>query len=274
MAAPIKTTETAACASYWFCGRRSEPGAPQMKMQKRFLSFFQKALILCFSCQSFAYDRFFEPDYPFQPFVREIPASVLKQIQDNDILFVGESHVPSAYLIERRKNSKLANSAGRRKSLNQESLFFNLAAKFSETHAASKKCLWLEYRVDNSDLEKKLSGFHTSRSHYWLIRTAKAEGWSVFAVDENGRRDFLMAENIANTIQDGQCEKGIAVNGHSHLSCEKEPATHCRDSSSPSSFPSVDKWLERHLKNIGLVKSIGILRIVTYNCIARPECLS
>ena len=253
---------------------------------------------LHFSCQSLlAYDLFFEPDYPFRPFVREIPASVLEKIQDNDILFVGETHIASSVLREKKSNAKNRNTIGRRNSLNQENLYFNLVKKFSETHPDDKKCLWLEYFFDDPDIEKKLNGLNEGRSHYWLIRTAIAQGWSVFAVDvwspvhadySKGRRDHYMALNITKTFQNGQCEKGISINGSMHLSCTAEyPTASCKDNPKMISYlrdldlsgspldkrlkahlknvlsgPPLDKLLKAHLKNIGAIKSIGILRIV------------
>ena len=228
-----------------------------------------------FAGGAFAYDSFLDFDYPFRPVEREIPPSVLEKIQDNDILFVGELHTGSVLSFEKTYNDKFgggskAGKAGRRNSLNQENLYYNLIRKFSETHAAAKKrlCLWLEYNLDSPDLEDKLNGLWTGRSHYWLINEAKAWGWSVFAVDGflSGRnRDQFMADNIAKTIQSGECEKGISVNGHLHLSCTAEyPDALCRSVYSDlNRFPSLDKRLEENLENLKIRKSIGILRIKT-----------
>ena len=237
---------------------------------------------LCFSCLSFAYDEHFEPNYPFQPFVREIPPPALERIHNNDILFVGETHIASTFLRERQQNSKSMNKIGRQNSLNQENLYFNLVKKFSEIHALAKKCLWLEYDDDDDvpNLEKKLNGLSSGVSHYYLINEAKAQGWSVFAVDGNGdgggrddymskniaktiqSRDDYMAKNIAKTIQNGQCEKGISVNGSMHLSCTVAyPSNYCRDPNNTGRFASLDTRLRTELKNMGLAKSIEILRI-------------
>lgn len=244
---------------------------------------------LSFSCLSYAYDQFFEPDYPFEPFVRQIPAPALERIRNSDILFVGETHIGSL-LSQEKKYKRKGSKIGRRNSLNQENLYYNLIKKFSEIHALAKKCLWLEYADDDEpNLEKWLNGLHEGRSHYYLINEAKAQGWSIFAVDgyEDRGRDDYMAKNIANTIHNGQCEKGISVNGHLHLSCT-EAFPHCREpnatgvfadkklriilkeslglvNATGATFASLDKQLRIILKNMGLAKNIDILRIPDFD---------
>ena len=101
---------------------------------------------------------------------------------------------------------------------------------FSNIHKEAKKCLWLEYDSNDPQIEKKLKGLLSTASHYYLINAAKELGWKVFPVDNkaffnrdnfdpaNDLRDEFMSKQIAQTIKDGDCEKGIFPVGMAHLS--------------------------------------------------------
>ena len=159
--------------------------------------------------------------YPFKPQSIDIPDLVLNTIQNTDILFLGERHVDSIFLLEKHSNQKAKYISHRLDSLNQENIYFHLIDRFSKIHEEAKKCLWLEYKFNDPYLEEDLKGLHPFASHYYLINTAKAKGWKVFPVDKDGSlnsRDQFMAEQIAQSIKSGLCDKGITLNGKAHLS--------------------------------------------------------
>ena len=166
-------------------------------------------------------------EYPFVPFIVPISEywtnTLIKKV---DILFVGETHVGSGYIGEKRYGKRSGNKIGRQNSYNQENIYFNLINKFSEIHRDHKKCLYLEYTDNSPKLNEWLRGLHTGRSHYFLINTAIRENWSIFAIDKPSgisvgidERDEYMSKRISETIQNGECEKGIGVNGKLHLGC-------------------------------------------------------
>lgn len=185
--------------------------------------------------------------HPFEkPQTLKIPEKYDDAMKESHILFIGESHVGSFYLREKKSQEKMnareINSSGRKNSYDQETSYFNLVRRFSELHPSEKKCLWLEYLDLHPSVLSRLKGLSEGHSHYFLTDSARKRGWSIFAVDKtfdsdsnlghlskqdrneyvkktkHKTRDEHMASNIAETIESGECEKGIAVNGAAHLS--------------------------------------------------------
>ena len=164
--------------------------------------------------------------YPFTPSVLPIleyrKNTLIKAV---DILFVGETHTASAYLGEKWGGVRSGNEIERQNSYDQENIYFNLIKEFSAIYPNHKKCLYLEYKDDSNKLNEWLKGLNENRSHYFLVDTARKNNWSIFAVDRSGSidditdRDEYMSEKISETIQNGECEKGIGVNGRLHLGC-------------------------------------------------------
>ena len=204
-----------------------------MKSLKLTKTFF---LLTCFGVlPAFANDPFIpksmfldEFPYPFKPQPIDVPDLVLNTIQNTDILFLGEKHIHSVFLAEKHSNQKTEFNSHRLNSLNQENIYFHFIDRFSKIHKTAKKCLWLEYDSNDPDIENILKGLRFSVSHYYLINTAKELGWKVFFVDNRDLppfsllRDEFMSKQIAQTIKDGHCEKGIAQNGRAHLSGYKD----------------------------------------------------
>ena len=123
--------------------------------------------------------------------------SINTLIKGLDILFVGESHVASLYLQEKKKRKKSRNKVGRANSFNQEDIYFNLINKFSEIYPNLQKCLYLEY-IDNSNkLNQWLKGLNENRSHYFLIDTARKNNWLIFAVDRLALNHLIVEQDIA-----------------------------------------------------------------------------
>ncbi len=189
--------------------------------------FILKLILVFYATPAVSADFFLSSHkYPFTPSV--LPILEYRQntlIKRVDILFVGETHIVSAYLLETRRGERGGNEVGRQNSYDQENIYFNLIKKFSEIYPNHKKCLYLEYTDNSTKLNKWLNGFHEGRSHYFLINTAIKNKWSIFAVDkpgsiDDGERDEYMSEKISETIQTGECEKGIGVNGKLHLGCD------------------------------------------------------
>ena len=170
--------------------------------------------------------------YPFRSQPIDIPDRVLNKIQNLDILFLGETHTASIFLEEKHSNQKIEFNSYRLNSLNQENIYFHFINRFSKIHKEAKKCLWLEYDSNDSRIEEYLKGLSFFVSHYFLINTAKEQGWKVFAVDnwelanidiDNfdpalDLRDQFMSKQIAQTISNGDCEKSIFPVGMAHLS--------------------------------------------------------
>ena len=168
--------------------------------------------------------------YPFKPQPIDIPDRILNTIQNSDILFLGEKHTHSIFLKEKHSYQKTKYNFYRLNSLNQENIYFHFIDRFSKIHKEAKKCLWIEFDSNSPYIQKKLEGLNSTTSHYYLINTAKELGWRVFPVDNwalvnRGTydhafdlRDEFMSTQIAQTIKDGDCEKGIAQNGMGHLS--------------------------------------------------------
>ena len=169
--------------------------------------------------------------FPFQPVSIDVPDLVLNTIQNSDILFLGEIHTDSIFLKEKHSYQKTELNYYRLNSLNQENIYLNFIDRFSKIHEEAKKCLWIEFDSNDSNIENILKGLHPTTSHYYLINTAKEKGWKVFPVDnwsfvdrdnyghaDDDLRDQFMAKQIAQTISNGDCEKGIAQNGIAHLS--------------------------------------------------------
>ena len=238
------------------------------------MKYLTKTLILlsCFlggSLPAFSNDFFIpksmfldEFPFPFQPVSIDVPDLVLNTIQNSDILFLGEKHTFSVFLEENTNYKKSESKSNRLNSLNQENIYFHLIDSFSKIHAKAKKCLWLEYSFNNPYLEDELKGLNFSTSHYYLINTAKEQGWTVFPVDnralnDRNLRDYYMAQEIALTISEGLCEKGIAQNGMAHLSGYKDYIQKHRLKDRSSRNEYLDEILKNVLRYIGLVKTIG-----------------
>ena len=185
----------------------------------------------------------------------------LNTIQSSDILFLGEWHIFSIILTEAQFNQKSNNKLARLNSLNQENIYFHFINSFSKIHKTAKKCLWLEFDINFPYIEHVLNGFFPSTSHYYLTNVAKENGWTVIPVDIqifpvlSHFRDYFMAEQIAKTISDGRCEKGILPVGMPHLSGFNDHLQK-HDYSYYKREEFVDELVKMKLENLNLDKRI------------------
>ena len=210
--------------------------------------------------------------YPFKIQPIDVPNLVLETIKNLDILFLGENHVGSTLLLETQNKEKSNNKLARLNSLNQENIYFHLINSFSKIYQTKKKCLWLEYPFDNS-----IDNLDQYVSHYYLIKTAKAKGWTVFFVDDRSLplfsllRDYFMAEKITQTIKDGLCDKGIIQNGMAHLSGYKDYLKKHDIKSFVKKEEFLNELLKKELENKGLVKTIDFLIMENWTDILRTR---
>ena len=129
-------------------------------------------------------------------------------------------------------------------------------------------------------MKADLNGLSYKKSHYYLINTAKEQGWAVFPVDDaslppfSPLRDYFMAEQIAKTISDGLCEKGMAQNGIAHLTGFLN-YIHKHELESLFNDFKRDEYLNEILKikldNLNLPKRIGLFIIEDWTDIIKTR---